>query len=122
MKRIMMLLTAAALAVVMSLGVYVQPASAFHIGAEVDCGSAGTFHIKATQTGAGPGIQAPYPWTTIVFEEGGVLTVFKYVENDQVLYDRNETGREMNNLNEVTCTFFIPTREGNIEVTGILTP
>jgi hypothetical protein len=121
MRRIMMLLTVA-LVMVALLGVYVQPASAFHIGAEVDCGSAGTFHIKATQTGAGPGIQAPYPWTTLVFEEGGVLTVFKYVENGQVLYDRNETGREMNNLNEVTCTFFIPVREGNIEVTGILTP
>ena len=120
MRRIIMLTTVAMIMAAMSLGAYVQPASAFHAGATVDCGSAGTFTIKATQTGAGPGIQAPYPWTTIVFEEGGVLTVFKFIENGQVLYDRNETGRAMYAANEVTCTFTF--ERGDIEVTGILTP
>ena len=111
----------AAVALAAAMGpAYVQTADAFHAGATVDCGSAGTFTIKATQTGAGPGIQAPYPWTTIVFEEGGVLTVGKFVENGRVLYNRNETGRAMNNVDEITCTFTFV--RGLIEVTGILTP
>jgi hypothetical protein len=109
-----------ALAAAMVLGVYVESAGAFHAGATVYCGSAGTFTIKATQTGAGPGIEAPYPWTAIVFEEGGVLTVFQFIENGQVLINKNETARAMNNVNEITCTFTFT--RGVIEVTGILTP
>jgi hypothetical protein len=95
MLRIMGIIAVLSLIVTaMDLGVYVQPAVAFYAGATVDCGSAGMFTIKATQTGEGPGIQAPYPWTVIVFKERGVLTVFKFTGNGQVLINKNETARD----------------------------
>ena len=112
-----------ALAVALGVGAYARPTGAYHAGATVDCGSAGTFTIKATETAAGPGIQAPYPWTTIVFEEHRVLTVFRFTENGQVLYDRAATGRTTNDANVVTCTFTFEYRfTRTVEVIGILTP
>jgi hypothetical protein len=120
MRRIMMLLTVALVMAAM-LGVYTQTASAFHAGATADCGSAGTFTIAATQTAKNPFFQAPGPKSVLLFEEGGVLTVFKLTLNGQVLLDKNETGREMNNVNEVTCTFAVPNL-GVFEATGVLTP
>jgi len=116
-----------ALVAAMGLGAYVQTVGASHAGSTVDCGSAGTFTLKATPTPAGPGTQAPYPWTTILFEEGGVLTVFKFVENGIVAFDKNEPARANNNVDEVTCRFTFRRGPGgsivaNVEVTGILTP
>ncbi len=120
MRRIMMLLTVALVMAAM-LGVYALPASAFHAGLTADCGSAGTFTIEATQTAKNPLFQVPTPTSRLLFEEGGGLTVFKLTLNGQVLLDKNETGRETNNVDEVTCTFTDPDL-GVFTATGILTP
>jgi hypothetical protein len=114
-------LTVALTMAAMGLGVYALPASALHAGATADCGSAGTFTIHATQTPLGPLNEQPHPGIVLIFEEGGVLTVFKLAVNGQVFVDKNETGRAMNNVNEVTCTFTLPDI-GVIEATGVLTP
>jgi hypothetical protein len=115
--RVLVLVT---LVAAMGVGVCVPPASANHKGATIDCGSAGTFTIKAQQTPAQGGIQAPFPHTVILFEEGGLVTVFEFVVDGQVVFNNAETGQETNNVNEVTCTFTLDGRV--IEVTGILTP
>jgi hypothetical protein len=64
------------------------------------------------------GLQAPLPNNVLLFEEGGQLTVFRFVEDGQVLVDVAGTGQAMNNVDEVTCTFQLDGRQ--IEVTGIL--
>jgi hypothetical protein len=75
-------------------------AVASHAGATADCGTAGTFTIKATTNMAG--FQSPAPDKLILFEEGGVLTVRRlYVEGELVLT------RGTTVPNEVTCTFTI---------------
>ena len=109
-----------ALAAALGLGGDVRPASANHKGARVDCGSAGTFTIRAQQTPAMGGLQAPLPNNVLIFEEGRRLTVFRFVEDGQVLVDVAGTGRARNRGDEVTCTFQLDGRA--IEVTGILTP
>jgi hypothetical protein len=119
MRRIMMLLTVALVMAAM-FGVYSQPASAFHLGLTADCGSAGTFTIKATQTAKNPLFQVPTPTSRLLFEEGGGLTVSQLTLNGEVLLDKNETGREMNNVDEVTCTFTDPDL-GEFGATGVLT-
>ncbi len=126
MRRIMMLLTVALVMAAM-LGVYALPASAFHNGALAVCKSAGTgdpvgeFTIRATETPLGPLNQRPEPGNVLLFEGGGVLTIFKLALNGQVLVNKNPTGTAMNNVDEVTCTFNL--RDiGEIEATGILTP
>jgi hypothetical protein len=103
------------------LGVYSQPASAFHAGLTADCGSAGTFTIRATQTAKNPLFQVPTPTSRLLFEEGGGLTVSQLTLNGQVLLDKNETGRANNNVDEVTCTFTDP-ELGEFGATGVLTP
>jgi hypothetical protein len=117
-RKIRIILVSLTALAAMGLGAYVQPALAFHAGATLKCGSAGTFTIRAQQTGAGP--EAPFPGNLILLEEGGVLTVFKFTQNGQVLFDINETGRAKNNVDEITCTF-AHLRGGEIEITGILT-
>jgi hypothetical protein len=102
----------------LTLGVQVHPAGAHHKGAAVDCGSAGTFTLRAQQTSGLGDLQAPGPADVILFEEGGVLAIFRFVEDGHVLFDNAATGAAMNNLDEVTCTFQIGDSE--IEVTGIL--
>ena len=109
-----------ALAAALGVGMDVHPASANHAGATVDCGSAGTFTIRARQTPAMGGLQAPLPVNVLRFEEGGVLTVFRFVEDGRVLVDVAGTGQARNRGDEVTCTFRLDGRA--IEVTGILTP
>jgi hypothetical protein len=120
MRRIMMLLTVALVMAAM-LAVYALPASAFHNDATADCGSAGTFTIRATETPLGPLNERPEPGIVLLFEEGGVLTVFKLALNGEVLVDKNPTGTARNNVDEVTCTFTLGDI-GVIEATGILTP
>jgi hypothetical protein len=115
-----MLLLTLALVMAAMLSVYAPPASAFHAGLTADCGSAGTFTIKATQTAKNPLFQVPTPTSRLLFEEGGGLTVSKLTLDGQVLLDKNETGREMNNVDEVTCTFTSP-ELGVFEATGVLT-
>lgn len=100
------------------IGAQAHPVSAHHKGAIVDCGSAGTFTLRAQQTNGLSGLQAPGPADVILFEEGGVLILFTFVEDGQVLFDNAATGQAMNSLEEVTCTFSIDGR--HIEVTGIL--
>jgi hypothetical protein len=107
-------------AAAIGLGAFAQPANAFHAGEIVDCGSAGTFTIRATQTSGAPQPEAPGVSDVLNFEEGGTLTVFQFVLNGDVLINKNATGRASNNVDEITCTFTF--EFGDVEVTGILTP
>jgi hypothetical protein len=97
----------------------VGPAVASHAGAIADCGSAGTFTVQAAENSAG--FQSPFPTSVIVFEEGGVLTVYEVSRDGQLLLTRADTGRAKNNLNEITCSFTTGS-DGTFTVTGILTP
>ena len=111
-------LVVVAIVAVLTLGALVHPAGAHHKGATVDCGSAGTFTLRAQQTSGLGDLQAPGPADVILFEEGGVLALFRFVRDGQVLFDNAATGQASNNLDEVTCRFRIDDSE--IEVTGIL--
>ena len=94
-------------------------ALASHAGVIVDCGAAGTFTARATETGAGDH-QAPEPSSITVFEEGGALTVFSLRVNGQPRFAIAGTGRSNNAVTEVTCSY--TTGAGLLfEVTGILT-
>ena len=98
MKR--RLLAAIAGATVGVFAALAPSAVASHAGATADCGTAGTFTIKATTNMAG--FQSPAPDKLILFEEGGVLTVRRlYVEGELVLT------RGATVPNEATCTFTI---------------
>jgi hypothetical protein len=101
------------------LGTFAQPAGATHDGAIADCGSAGTFTVKAQDNGAG--VQSPGPGTLVLFEEGGVLTVFEFSVNGQLLWNAAQTGRAKNNVEEVTCSFRNADPGELFTVTGILT-
>ena len=92
-------------------------ALASHAGAEVPCDNGGHFTIRAAENSAG--FQSPTPFTALVFEEGGVLTVHAVRVDGQPLFSHAETGRATNALTEVTCSFTIGTGE-SFEVTGIL--
>jgi hypothetical protein len=104
----------------MGIGAFAQPAGAFHAGEVVDCGSAGTFTIRAMPTRAAIQPEAPGPDNVLFFEEGGTLTVFQLVVNGQVVVDKNATARALNNVDEVTCTLTFEL--GVFEITGVLTP
>jgi hypothetical protein len=56
MRRGITVLTVGALVV---LGTLAQPAGATHAGAIADCGSAGTFTVKAQDNGAGVQVTRP---------------------------------------------------------------
>lgn len=93
-------------------------ALASHSGELADCGSAGTYTLRATDTGAGT--QAPEPGNALVFEEGGSLAVFEVWRDGQLRFSNAGTGQSNNALAEVTCTF--TNGAGNyFEITGILT-
>jgi hypothetical protein len=94
------------------------PAAGSHAGAIADCGTAGTFTVKATDNAAGS--QSPTPFTAVVFEEGGVLTVHEISRNGQLLFTRADNGRARNSLTEVTCSF-TSVSDGTFTVKGILT-
>ena len=107
-----------AVTALIALGVVAAPALASHAGAIADCGTAGTFTVKAADNSAG--FQSPLPSSVIVFEEGGVLTVQEISRDGQSLFTRADTGRARNNLTEVTCSFTTGF-QGTFTVKGILT-
>jgi hypothetical protein len=110
-------LAALALALV-ALAAAGTPALASHAGTTVDCGSAGTFTVRAMQTAAGDH-QAPEPSSIIVFREGGALTVFEFRVNGVLRFTLADRGRQQNALDEVTCSF--ENEAGaRFQVTGIL--
>ncbi|MEX0709591.1 MAG: hypothetical protein WD116_00125 [Chloroflexota bacterium] len=90
---------------------------ASHSGAKVDCGSAGTYTIRATENGAG--FQAPDPSSVLIFEEGGTLMLFEVSVNGQVRFSNALTGRESNAVEETNCSFTIGSG-AYFEVVGIL--
>jgi hypothetical protein len=101
-----------------SLAVLAQPAAANHEGAIVDCGSAGTFTLATTPTGAGFG--APGFTSVLLFEEGGTLNVMKASFDGVVVFDPAAVGRSANAVEETTCSFTL--RNGvDVEITGVLT-
>jgi hypothetical protein len=116
MRRRITVLTVGAL---VGLGTLAQPAGATHDGAIADCGSAGTFTVKAQDNGAG--VQSPGPGTLVLFEEGGALTVFDFSVNGQLVFSIARTGRVMNNVEEVTCSFRNADPGELFTVTGVLT-
>jgi hypothetical protein len=99
------------------LGTLAGPAIASHAGAIADCGTAGTFTVKAADNSGG--FQSPLPTSVIVFEEGGVLTVQRISRDGQLIFSRAETGRAQNSLTEVTCQIATGS-DGVFTVTGIL--
>jgi hypothetical protein len=107
-----------AIATLVVLGSVAGQAWASHAGAIASCGDAGTFTVKAADNSGG--FQSPLPTSVIVFEEGGVLTVHEISRDGQLLFTRADTGREANNLTEVTCSFTTGS-QGTFTVTGILT-
>jgi hypothetical protein len=107
-----------AIATLVALGGVAGPAVASHAGATANCGGAGTFTVKAAENSAG--FQSPFPTSVIVFEEGGVLTVHEVSRDGQLLVTRADTGRENDNLTEITCSFTTGS-DGTFTVTGILT-
>jgi hypothetical protein len=100
MRRAVLVLAASDLVI---LGAFPLPAGATHAGATADCGSAGTFTVKAQDTGAG--IQVPDPGKLVLFEEGGVVTVLEFYVEGQLVWSAAQTGRVKNNVTEVTCSF-----------------
>jgi hypothetical protein len=111
-------ITPLAITVLFALGTLAGPAVASHAGAIANCGTAGTFTVRAAENNAG--FQSPLPSSVIVFEEGGVLTVQEISRDGQLLFTRADTGRERNNLTEVTCSFTTGS-QGTFTVKGILT-
>jgi hypothetical protein len=107
-----------AITALFALGTFAGSAVASHAGAIANCGTAGTFTVKAANNSAG--FQSPLPSSVIVFEEGGVLTVQEISRDGQLLFTRADTGRERNNLTEVTCSFTTGF-QGTFTVKGILT-
>jgi hypothetical protein len=94
-----------------------QSALASHAGAAVNCGSAGTFTVRAVTNSAG--FQSPTPFNAVVFEEGGVLTVQQILRNGALVFTRADTGAQSNAVTEVTCS--LTTGDGDtFTVTGIL--
>lgn len=104
---------------VVVLGALAQSASATHAGAIADCGSAGTFTVKAQDTGAG--VQFPDPGKVVIFEEGGALTVQQFYIEGQLVWSAADTGRAENNVTEVTCSFRNADPGELFTVVGVLT-
>lgn len=102
----------------MALLAFAPSALASHGGATVYCGSAGTYTLKVAETGNGS-FQAPAPGSTLLFEEGGGLTVFEVIVDGQLRFSNAVTGREKNGVTEVQCSFEIGSGQ-HFEVTGIL--
>ena len=101
------------------LGVFAQSAGATHAGATADCGSAGTFTVKAQDNGAGT--QSPDPGKVVVFEEGGALTVQRFYVNGQLIFTAAQNGAANNNVTEVTCSFRNADPGELFTVVGVLT-
>jgi hypothetical protein len=101
------------------LGTFSQPAGATHAGAIADCGSVGTFTVKAQDNGAGS--QSPDPGKVVVFEEGGALTVLEFYVDGQLIWSAAKTGRAHNNVVETTCSFRNADPGELFTVVGVLT-
>ena len=104
---------------VIALLVAAPAAFASHADETLDCGSAGSFVMRATQTAAGDH-QAPEPSSVLLLEGGGVLTVSEFRVNGQLRFANASTGRANNAVTEVECSFL---NEAGVlfNVTGILT-
>lgn len=100
------------------VAVLAQPAAAVHEGAIVNCGSAGTFTLETTSTGAG---FASPPFTALLrFEEGGTLSVLTTSFDGVLVWNPAAVGRDANAVDEATCSFTL--RNGVlVEITGVLT-
>lgn len=98
------------------LGALAQPAAASHGGAIADCGAAGTFTLRTTETAAG--FQSPGPNAHLLFEEGGTLSVLRVYRDGVLVWDPAAVGREANALDEVTCSFELANGV-DLEITGI---
>jgi hypothetical protein len=83
---------------VMAFAAFASPAGASHAGATADCGTAGTFTVKATTNSAE--FQSPAPDKLVLFEEGGALSVRRLYVNGQLVLTRGATVPH-----EATCTF-----------------
>jgi hypothetical protein len=116
MRRAVFGLAACALVI---LCAFPLPAGATHAGATADCGSAGTFTVKAQDTGAG--VQFPDPGKLVLFEEGGGVTVLEFYIEGQLVWSAAQTGRANNNVSEVTCWFRNADPGELFTVVGILT-
>jgi len=95
-RRLMPMICSAAVA----FAAFVSPAGASHAGATADCGTAGTFTVKATTNSAD--FQSPAPDKVVLFEEGGVLSVRQLYVNGELVLTRGATVPH-----EATCTFTI---------------
>ena len=115
MRRVVVGLVAA----LVILGAFPQLAAATHAGAIADCGGAGTFTVKAQDTGAG--VEFPDPGKVVLFEEGGALTVLEFYVEGQLVWSAAQTGRAKNNVTEVTCTFRNADPGELFTVLGVLT-
>ncbi len=102
-------------------GLFAGDALASHAGATATCSNGATFTVRATENSAGS--ESPSPFTAILFEAGGVLTVQSIRVNGNLVFSRAETGRARNAVTEVTCSFTAGARIGGnavFEVTGML--
>jgi len=105
-------------AAVASFAVFAGSAYASHAGAVVTCDNGDTFTLRAAENSGG--FQSPAPDHVLIFDEGGVLTVFRLSVFGTVVLSRAETGQANNAGREVTCSF--TTGDGvDFEVTGRLT-
>ena len=101
-----------------SLGLFAGSASATHAGALATCDNGDTFTLRAADNSAG--FQSPAPDHVLIFEEGGVLTLSRLSVDGNLVIDRAQTGRTMNAVDEVTCSFTLGAGPF-FEVTGVLT-
>jgi hypothetical protein len=104
-------------AAVASFALFAGSAYASHAGAVATCGG-DTFTLRAADNSGG--FQSPAPDHVLIFEEGGVLTVFRLSVNGTVVLSRAEVGQANNARTEVTCSFTIGDG-AHFEVTGLLT-
>ncbi len=105
-------------AAVASFALFAGSAYASHAGAVATCDNGDTFTLRAADNSGG--FQSPAPDHVLIFEEGGVLTVFRLSVNGNVVLSRAEAGQANNAGTEVTCSFTIGDG-AHFEVTGLLT-
>jgi hypothetical protein len=106
-----------ALSAAAAISVFAGSAYASHGGAEVTCDNGDEFTIRAAENSAG--FQSPTPFTVLLFEEGGVLTVHTVRVDGNLLFSHADTGRAQNAVTEVSCWFRIGAG-AFFEVTGVL--
>jgi hypothetical protein len=105
-------------AAIAAFALFVGTAYASHAGAVATCDNGDTFTLRAADNSGG--FQSPAPDHVLIFEEGGVLTVFRLSVEGNVVLSRAEVGQTNNTRTEVTCSFTIGDG-AHFEVTGLLT-